>query len=78
MNNSRKVVDLQMNKADVKWVTDINDKVDNKLANFQEQLTQNKDDILTLEHYTERYMPIKIQNMIIENMRMIHPDTVMS
>lgn len=67
-----------MKKADVTWVNEIESKVDNKLRDMDALCEGNKDDIMTLEHYTERYMPIKIQDMIIENMRLIHPDTVMA
>ena len=36
------------------------------------RIDENKDQLLTLEHYSERYIPVKIQQMIIDNMKVIH------
>ena len=47
-----------MSKADTTWVKEIDLKVDNKLNDFKTSILENRDDVLTLEHYTERYMPI--------------------
>ena len=42
--------------------------------NFDIKLAKERDDLLTLEHYTERYLPVQIENMIIENMKVIHDE----
>jgi len=47
-----------MSKADTSWVQEIEKRVDQKLSDFNINILENKDDVLTLEHYTERYMPI--------------------
>ena len=47
-----------MVKADTSWVEEIEKRVDDKLREFNIKILENKDDMLTLEHYTERYMPI--------------------
>ena len=39
--------------------------------NFDIKLDKQRDDQLTLEHYCERYIPIQIQNMIIDNMNLV-------
>ena len=33
---------------------------------------------MTIEHYSERYIPMQIQNMIIDNMRVIHDDHIIN
>ena len=34
-------------------------------------LAKTNDDLKTIEHYTERYIPIKVQEQIMDNMRMV-------
>lgn len=45
---------------------------------YDQKLDKQRDDQLTLEHYTERYVPIQIQNMIVENMKVIHDEKTIS
>ena len=48
------------------------DHVETKIHDFEVRLQKIRDDQLTLEHYTERYIPLQMQNLLIENMRLIH------
>ena len=34
-------------------------------------MDKDKDNLLCLEHYTERYLPVQIENMIIDNMQVV-------
>jgi hypothetical protein len=58
VENKKGVINLGMMKADTSWVQEIEKRVDEKLREFNVKILENKDDMLTLEHYTERYMPI--------------------
>ena len=42
------------------------------LYNKEIRVDSIKSNLLTLEHYCERYIPMKIQSMLIENMKVIH------
>ena len=46
-------------------------KFEERMADFDNRLYEVKDSVLTLEHYCERYIPVQIQQMIINNMQMI-------
>ena len=52
-----------MNELESKSMAKFDD-LDKKISSF-------RDDQLTLEHYTERYVPIQIQNMIVSNLEKI-------
>ena len=55
-------------KVDLKW---LNDHVMAENREFVIKMDKDKDNLLTLEHYTERYLPVQVQNMIIENMQVV-------
>jgi len=48
------------------------------VQSIQALVDKQRDDQLTLEHYTERYVPVQVQNMIMDNLRLIHDDTVLA
>ena len=55
------------------------DKMNHFYQEFKAQTNEFKHEIdrlvgnqLTLEHYAERYVPIQVQGMIIENLKLLH------
>lgn len=46
-------------------------KYDNNMKHFNENIDKMNDNILTLENYTENYVPIQIQRIILENMKLV-------
>ena len=52
----------------MKW---LNEHVMIENREFGIKMDKDKDNLLCLEHYTESYLPVQIQNMIIENMQVV-------
>ena len=81
------VFTVQANKTMIKLTKDINSvnvsKVDineyrvenvetqTKIKYLEDITSKQVDDTKTLEHYVERYVPLQIQTMIMENMKLI-------
>ncbi len=57
---------------------DFKEQTNNNLKDFFLQLEKQRDDIMTIEHYSERYIPMQIQNMIIDNMKVIHEEPIIN
>lgn len=49
---------------------------DDRLAEFQTDVDSQRDNQLTLEHYTEKYLPILMQGMIIKNLELVLDEAV--
>ena len=74
---NKTITEIKLLKADTSEVQSFEKGVEERLSEMEQKVQQQRDDQLTLEHYTERYIPVQIQNMIIENMRHLHPDSDM-
>ena len=70
------MIDVKTNKAEKKIVDELNSFTREQIQAQNVKLDTIENNTETLEHYTERYMPIQIQNMIIENMRYIHDEEI--
>ena len=53
------------------------DYINEQLQGFDAKLDKQRGDQLTLEHYTERYIPVQVQGMIMDNMARIHDEKTM-
>ena len=51
------------------------DKINVTLNEWDIKMDENRDNILTLEHYAEKYIPIQIQNMIMGNLENVMDDS---
>ena len=57
---------------------DFKEQTNKSLQEFSLLIEKQRDDIMTIEHYTERYIPMQIQNMIIDNMKVIHEEPIIN
>ena len=64
-------------KADRTDVSGLRGYIDQRVQGFDAKLDKQRDDQLTLEHYAERYIPVQVQSMIMENLRAIHDEDTM-
>ena len=71
------IIELRSTKADRHTVSDLKTYISEQLEGFDVKLDKQRDDQLTLEHYAERYIPIQIQQMIMDNMKKVHDETAM-
>lgn len=69
VDTSKELVKLNAEKSDKIVVDQMVRDVHNVFHEFEVKLESFRKDQLVLEHYTERYVPAQIQNMIIENMQ---------
>ena len=65
------VVQIENLKADKSQMNELESKSMAKFDDLDKKISSFRDDQLTLEHYTERYVPIQIQNMIVSNLEKI-------
>lgn len=75
LNNSKLFTLLQDGKLSLADFEVIKNELNFKLEQLDVGQSQMKSDMMTLEHYTERYIPIQMQQMIIENMKMVLSST---
>ena len=66
--NIEKLTNMKIEKAEMQ---NLNKKYDENMKHFNENIDKMNDNILTLENYTENYVPIQIQRIILENMKLI-------
>ena len=57
---------------------DFKEQTNKSLQEFSLLIEKQRDDIMTIEHYSERYIPMQIQNMIIDNMKVIHEEPIIN
>ena len=57
---------------------DFKEQTNKSLQEFSFLIEKQRDDIMTIEHYSERYIPMQIQNMIIDNMKVIHEEPIIN
>lgn len=69
---------LEQAKAEKTTCQELRVYIQKCLREYDQKLDKQRDDQLTLEHYTERYVPIQTQNMIVENMKVIHNEKTMA
>ena len=72
------MINIKNHKTDVDDFNDFKNSIWETLKKFQQMIEQQRDQQLTLEHYTERYMPFQVQNMIVENLSALHDETEMA
>lgn len=66
--NIEKLTNMKIEKSEMQ---NLNKKYDENMNHFNENIDKMNDNILTLENYTENYVPIQIQRIILENMKLI-------
>ena len=66
--NIEKLTNMKIEKSEMQ---NLNKKYDENMKHFNENIDKMNDNILTLENYTENYVPIQIQRIILENMKLI-------
>jgi len=59
---------MKIEKAEMQ---NLNKKYDENMKHFNENIDKMNDNILTLENYTENYVPIQIQRIILDNMKLV-------
>jgi hypothetical protein len=64
-------MEVSLQKADRHVVENMIKHFDEQLADFQTSVETQRDNQLTLEHYTEKYIPIQMQSMIIKNLELV-------
>lgn len=62
---------LTNSKIEKSEMQNLQQKYDNNMKHFNENIDKMNDNILTLENYTENYVPIQIQRIILENMKLV-------
>ena len=72
------MINIKNHKTDVDDFNDFKNSIWETLKKFQQMIEQQRDQQHTLEHYTERYMPFQVQNMIVENLSALHDETEMA
>ena len=66
--NIEKLANMKIEKAEMQ---NLNNKYDENMKHFNENIDKMNDNILTLENYTENYVPIQIQRIILDNMKLV-------
>jgi len=74
---AQQIIELRVQKADRETVADLKTYISEQLQGFDVKLDKQRDDQLTLEHYAERYVPIQVQQMIMDNLKRIHDEKTM-
>ena len=68
---SKQVFDNFKNKLNVKDFFKFQRFMEGQMANMDAKTSKQEDDVQTLEHYCERYIPLQVQTMIMENMKLV-------
>lgn len=72
------MADVKNNKAEKKIVDDLDFFTREQIQAQNLKLDKIDNNTSTLEHYAERYIPIQVQNMIVENMRYLHDEDMIT
>ena len=75
--SAQQIIELRQQKADRKALVDVKNYINEQLQGFDAKLDKQRGDQLTLEHYTERYIPVQVQGMITDNLERIHDEKTM-
>lgn len=70
------IINMQNNKSDNSRFEELHGYATETFEKLREHQDKNQNQILCLEHYCERYMPVQIQNMICDNMKLIHTEEI--
>jgi len=74
---AKDIIELRQDKAERNDLYELKAFFTEQMSGYDAKLDKQRDDQLTLEHYAERYIPVQVQNMIIENLKRIHDDRTM-